>query len=63
MVGNTKKFANFVFLKLHDAGHMVPMDQPRAALAMIEEFMATKTLRSEGLRQVINDGDEEFDSL
>ena len=39
------------------------MDQPKAALAMIEEFVSTKTLRSEGLHTVIVQGDEEFDTL
>ncbi|XP_027085115.1 serine carboxypeptidase-like [Coffea arabica] len=27
------------FLKVHDAGHMVPMDQPKASLVMIEKWM------------------------
>jgi carboxypeptidase C (cathepsin A) len=42
--GATKSFENFTFLKIFDAGHMVPMDQPKAALNMIEDFMANKTI-------------------
>lgn len=33
------------FLRVLDAGHMVPMDQPAAALAMVNAFMANKLLR------------------
>lgn len=42
--GAAKSFENFTFLKIFDAGHMVPMDQPKAALTMIEDFMANKTI-------------------
>ncbi|KAL9275033.1 Serine carboxypeptidase-like-like protein [Drosera capensis] len=27
------------FLKVHNSGHMVPMDQPQAALSMITQFI------------------------
>eukprot|EP00897_Mesotaenium_endlicherianum_P001090 jgi/Mesen1/10982/ME000096S10551 len=30
------------FLKVHDAGHMVPMDQPEAALEMLTRFLQNK---------------------
>lgn len=30
------------FLRVLDAGHMVPMDQPAAALAMVNAFTANK---------------------
>jgi len=33
---------NFTFLQVHDAGHMVPMDQPDAALQMLETFLNNK---------------------
>lgn len=33
--GQLKQFKNFKFLRVFDAGHMVPMDQPRNALAML----------------------------
>ena len=46
VAGECKKFANLTFLVVHDAGHMVPMDQPQAALEMIEQFIAHKTLTS-----------------
>jgi len=39
-----KNFENLTFLKLYDAGHMVPMDQPEAAFRMIDQFLKMKTL-------------------
>ena len=35
---------NFTFLRVYDAGHMVPMDQPQPALAMVDAFI-TDTLK------------------
>jgi len=32
----------FSFLQVFQAGHMVPMDQPAAALQMLNEFTASK---------------------
>jgi carboxypeptidase C (cathepsin A) len=29
-------------MRVFDAGHMVPMDQPAAALSMLEQFIAGK---------------------
>jgi len=37
--GEYKKVDNFVFLRVYNAGHMVPMDQPMASLQMLEQFM------------------------
>jgi len=37
--GSCQEFANFKFIKVADAGHMVPMDQPEKALAMLNEFI------------------------
>ena len=42
--GEVKNFQNFTFLKVHDAGHMVPTDQPESALDMIMEFIYTKKI-------------------
>lgn len=36
-IGEYKKVDNFVFLRVYDAGHMVPMDQPRNAQTMIHD--------------------------
>uniref|UniRef100_A0A6V7QU96 Carboxypeptidase n=1 Tax=Ananas comosus var. bracteatus TaxID=296719 RepID=A0A6V7QU96_ANACO len=37
--GLIKAYGPLSFLKVHDAGHMVPMDQPKAALAMLRRWM------------------------
>ena len=37
--GEFKAVENLAFLKVFDAGHMVPMDQPEAALAMLNRFL------------------------
>ena len=37
--GELKKVGNFKFLRVYDAGHMVPMDQPEVALFMLQSFM------------------------
>ncbi|KAK6803107.1 hypothetical protein RDI58_000891 [Solanum bulbocastanum] len=36
--GVQKKYGPLMFLKVHDAGHMVPMDQPKAALEMLQRW-------------------------
>ena len=33
--GQMRQLDNFHFLRVYDAGHMVPMDQPENALSMI----------------------------
>jgi len=35
-----RQFGNLHFLRVFDAGHMVPMDQPEHALEMIKRFIA-----------------------
>ncbi|KAK3408063.1 hypothetical protein EUGRSUZ_J00372 [Eucalyptus grandis] len=40
--GLMKSHGPLTFLKLHNAGHMVPMDQPKAALQMLKSWMAGK---------------------
>ena len=37
--GLYKEAGNLVFLRVHEAGHMVPMDQPEVSLAMIDHFL------------------------
>ncbi|XP_057424271.1 serine carboxypeptidase-like isoform X1 [Lotus japonicus] len=36
--GSLKNYGPLSFLKVHDAGHMVPMDQPKAALEMLKKW-------------------------
>ncbi len=33
---------SLTFLQVYEAGHMVPMDQPQAALALLNTFLANK---------------------
>ncbi|KAG4959210.1 hypothetical protein JHK87_035843 [Glycine soja] len=35
--GLLKRYGPLTFLKVHDAGHMVPMDQPKTALEMLKK--------------------------
>ena len=37
--GSLKSHENFRFLRVFDAGHMVPMNQPKAALKMLADFI------------------------
>jgi carboxypeptidase C (cathepsin A) len=34
-----RQYGNFHFLRVYDAGHMVPMDQPAHALAMLQRLV------------------------
>ncbi|KAL0907657.1 hypothetical protein M5K25_022078 [Dendrobium thyrsiflorum] len=51
--GELKSHGPLSFLKVHDAGHMVPMDQPLASLEMLRRWMngniADAASESEGL--------------
>lgn len=38
-VGELRTYGNFHFLRVYQAGHMVPLDQPEAALGMLNAFM------------------------
>ena len=38
VAGELKTYENLKFLRVHEAGHMVPMNQPVAALQMLNEF-------------------------
>ncbi|XP_026440123.1 serine carboxypeptidase-like isoform X2 [Papaver somniferum] len=40
--GKLKNHGPLSFLKVHDAGHMVPMDQPKAALEMLKRWTQGK---------------------
>ena len=42
-VGAIKEYENFHFLRVYNAGHMVPMDQPEVALAMLSAFITGET--------------------
>nr|KYP68585.1 Serine carboxypeptidase-like 49 [Cajanus cajan] len=37
--GSLNSFGPLSFLKVHEAGHLVPMDQPKAALQMLKSWM------------------------
>lgn len=37
--GLQKSQGPLIFLKMHNAGHLVPMDQPKASLDMISRWM------------------------
>ncbi|KAL3621944.1 hypothetical protein CASFOL_034140 [Castilleja foliolosa] len=37
--GSQKSYGNLMYLKVHNAGHMVPMDQPKAALEMLRRWI------------------------
>jgi len=39
LAGFLKSYQGFSFLEVLNAGHMVPMDQPKAALAMLRQFL------------------------
>jgi len=39
VVGSIKSYQDFTFLKVSNAGHMVPLDQPVVALAMLKNFL------------------------
>ncbi|MCO5551712.1 hypothetical protein L7F22_005216 [Adiantum nelumboides] len=48
------------FLKVHDAGHMVPMDQPKASLEMITRFTRHVSLDTElQLREAVSTSSRE----
>lgn len=37
--GQVRGYKNFQFLRVYDAGHMVPMDQPENALEMLRQLI------------------------
>ncbi|ETI35916.1 hypothetical protein F442_17731 [Phytophthora nicotianae P10297] len=42
--GVVRSFENFAFVRVYDAGHMVPMNQPAVSLDLINRFFTNKTL-------------------
>jgi len=42
VAGQSKSVPGLTFLKVYDAGHMVPMDQPLNSLAMVLQFISGK---------------------
>ena len=38
-MGRIRSHNNFKFLQVYDAGHMVPMDQPQAAVEMLNSWL------------------------
>jgi len=44
VVGRERTHGGFTFLQIHKAGHMVPMDQPKVALHMLNSFLQGKVL-------------------
>ncbi|KAG5461952.1 MAG: putative serine carboxypeptidase [Olpidium bornovanus] len=41
-LGELRTHSNFSYLRVYRAGHMVPMDQPEAALTMINRWIKNK---------------------
>jgi len=48
-VGELQSYSNFHFLRVYQAGHMVPLDQPEAALGMLNDLLAGKFLNAESV--------------
>jgi len=46
-VGELRSAKNFHFLRMYQAGHMVPLDQPEAALGMLNAFLDGTFLKPE----------------
>lgn len=42
--GLQKSHGPLIFLKVYNAGHMVPMDQPKASLEMLRRWMESTPL-------------------
>ncbi|KAJ1459055.1 Alpha/Beta hydrolase protein [Pelagophyceae sp. CCMP2097] len=49
LAGYSKRFGLLTLLMVKDAGHMVPMNQPEAALEMIRKFIAGENFEDEGV--------------
>ena len=41
-VGQIQSFGNFTFLRIYQAGHMVPHDQPEPSIFMFNEWLSGK---------------------
>lgn len=42
--GLRKSYGGLSFLKMYNAGHLVPMDQPKASLEMLQRWMNGQSL-------------------
>ncbi|KAG5481653.1 hypothetical protein CUR178_07006 [Leishmania enriettii] len=42
--GKVRSYANFSFVRVYDAGHMVPMDQPEVSLYLVHRFLHGESL-------------------
>jgi len=52
-VGELRSFSNFHFLRVYQAGHMVPMDQPEAALGMLNALLDGTFLKTPTAQLVV----------
>ncbi|KAL3523501.1 hypothetical protein ACH5RR_016335 [Cinchona calisaya] len=52
--GLLKSHGPLNFLKVHDAGHMVPMDQPKAALQMLKRWMENSLTESSEPKKLVS---------
>ncbi|KAK8496176.1 hypothetical protein V6N11_056995 [Hibiscus sabdariffa] len=50
--GQLKSHGPLSFLKVHNAGHLVPMDQPKASLQMLQNWMQGKLTSSKAAEKV-----------
>ena len=53
--GSLKSHKNLKFLRVYEAGHMVPMNQPKAASEMLHEFITGGLLKPEGYKDELNE--------
>lgn len=44
LAGKTKSEGNLTYVRVHEAGHLVPMDQPAFAKDMFERFLSEKSM-------------------
>lgn len=54
--GEFRQVDNLTFLRVYDAGHMVPMDQPVNSLSMIKSFLSNNFAPAENQPRNHNDG-------
>lgn len=52
--GEMRQYGNLHFLRVYDAGHMVPMDQPKNALAMIDRMIKNDWVLHEEVESIMD---------
>merc|ERR1712183_832159 len=52
-VGELRSLSNFHFLRVYQAGHMVPLDQPEAALGMLNALLDGSFLNPNTTTEVV----------